>query len=107
RVTWNFRALYQTNSDDKGKGIIQFVIAGSKDLAIRAAQRESNFYNFLGPCRLSNFDLGTTSTLLQRPMEELGFKISDPPLIAQQLLRESAGRPSSVQFICFHLVKRL
>jgi AAA domain-containing protein len=107
RVTWNFRALYQANSNDKGKGIIQFVIAGSKDLAIKAAQRESTFYNFVEDCRLSNFDLGTISALLQRPMEDLGFKISDPPLIAQQLLRESAGRPSSVQFICYHLVKRL
>ena len=106
-ITWNFRALYQTNSDGKGKGIIQFVIAGSKDLATKAAQEKSTFFNFLEPCKLSNFDLGTTSALLQRPMEELGFKISDPPLIAQQLLRESAGRPSSVQFICYHLVKRL
>lgn len=107
RVTWNFRALYQTNSDDKGKGIIQFVIAGSKDLAIKLAQRESPFYNFLGPCRLNNFDLGTTSSLLQGPMEELGFKIADLYLIAQKLMRESAGRPSSVQFICHHLVKKL
>ena len=115
RITWNFRALFQANPTisasaqptGQARGIIQFVIAGSKDLAIRAAQRESEFYNFVLPCKLSNFDLGTISTLLQRPMEELGFKISDPPLIAQQLLRESAGRPSSVQFICYHLVTRL
>ena len=107
RITWNFRALYQANSDDKRKGIIQFVIAGSKDLAIKAAQRESPFYNFVEDCRLSNFDLGTISALLQRPMEDLGFKIPDPPLIAQELLRESAGRPSSVQFICYYLVKNL
>ncbi len=105
RITWNFRALYQANP--AARGIIQFVIAGSKDLAIRAVQRETGFFNFLLPCKLSNFDLGTISTLLQRPMEDLGLKIYDPPLIAQQLLRESAGRPSSVQFICYHLVKRL
>ncbi len=107
RITWNFRALYQTNSDNKGKGIIQFVIAGSKDLAIKAVHHKSEYYNFLQPCKLSNFDLGTISALLQRPMEDLGFKIADPPLIAQELMAESAGRPSSVQFICYHLVRRL
>lgn len=105
RITWNFRALYQANSSDKG--IIQFVIAGSKDLAVNASQKESPFYNFIEDCKLDNFDLGTITALLQRPMEDLGFKISDPHLIGQQLLRESAGRPSSVQFICYHLVKRL
>jgi hypothetical protein len=102
-ITWNFRALRQ----DNWKGTIQFVFAGSKYLAIEAAQKKSSFFNFVEGCRLDNFDLGTINLLLRQPMEELGFDIVDPALIAQELLHESSGRPSSVQFICYHIAKNL
>lgn len=107
KITWNFRRLRQENSEEKDREMIQFVIAGSRDLARKAAQNQSDLYNFVVNCKLSNFSLEPISVLLQRPMEELGFKISNPELITQELLRESSGRPSSVQFICYNLVLNL
>ncbi|HEX3105244.1 MAG TPA: ATP-binding protein [Terriglobales bacterium] len=106
-ITWNFRSLKDTNSPQKG--VIQFVLAGSKGLAKQAANRDSGLYNFVDPegCKLDNFDVRTIKQILQSPMEDLGFRIDDLALIAQDVLTETAGRPSSVQFICYNLVRSL
>jgi hypothetical protein len=103
RITWNFRRLRQENLEEKEKKFIQFVFAGSRDLAAKATQNGSDLYNFVVNCQLRNFSINPIGQLLQRPMEELGFRISDHALITQELLGESSGRPSSVQFICYHL----
>ncbi len=107
KITWNFRRLRQENLEEKEKKFIQFVFAGSRELAAKATQNASDLYNFVVDCKLRNFPMDPISQLLQRPMEELGFKISDPALITQELLGESSGRPSSVQFICYHLASNM
>jgi AAA domain len=107
QISWNFRALHQENSQQRG--IIQFVFAGSKALASAARNNDSPFYNFVDAddCHLDNFDLGTVRKVLEGPMRDLGIKTDDSELAAEELLLETAGRPSSVQYVCAAVVKQL
>jgi hypothetical protein len=106
-ITWNFRALQQNNTPERG--IIQFIIAGSKTLAGLCKNQNSAFHNFLNyeDCRLDNFDVGTVKQVVRGPFEDLGFELDDAQRIASEMLVETAGRPSSVQFVCDQAVKRL
>jgi len=106
-ISWNLRALHQSNSEQRGT--VQFVFAGSRSLASAARNNDSPFYNFVNPddCFLDNFDLGIVKKVLDEPMRDLGIKIEEPDLAAEELLLETAGRPSSVQYLCSALIKQL
>jgi hypothetical protein len=106
-LTWQFRALHQANSQEKG--FIQFVMAGSKDLAAAQKTLSTGLHNFVNTehCKLDNFDLGTTRAVLEKPMQDAGIEVSDPQAVANDLLRETGGRPASVQYVCSQMVNRM
>ncbi|HEU4557613.1 MAG TPA: ATP-binding protein [Longimicrobium sp.] len=105
--TWHLRALHQNNSQERG--IIQMVFAGSKRLAASQKNLASGLHNFVNTeeCRLDNFDLTTIRHAVERPVQDLGFALEDPPVLAEAILDETGGRPVSVQFVCHEMVRRL
>ncbi len=105
KITWSFRSLFQTNS--KQLGVIQFVVAGSKALASESENTKADLYNFVTPdgAGLANFNLGIVKKVLSRPMEDLGFEVEDLHEIGVLMLQETAGRPSSVQYLCYKIAE--
>lgn len=107
KLTWEFRALNQTNSQENG--YIQFVLAGSKGLAAAHKNLSTGLHNFVNTeqCKLDNFDLGTTRAVLERPLQDAGIEVDDPQVMANDLLRVTGGRPASVQYVCNQMVNRM
>ena len=104
KLTWNFRSLVTSNNREQG--YIQFILAGTKMLAAEVNRVGSDLYKFPYEegTRLDNFDVGTIKNILTLPFHDLGFSIDDPQGLSQAILHETAGRPSSVQYVCEQLV---
>ena len=98
--------VFEVLRELSNEGLTQTVFAGYKALYEAWKNLASPLYNFVSPIYLATLSEHSARELARRPMSRLGVTYGSKNLVSQ-LVRETGGHPSFLQFLCAGLIRAL
>lgn len=83
----------------------RFVLSGSRTLNRLGHDPKSPLFNFCEWMIVGMLDARIVTEILTKPLEQLGFRLTDPSAIVTRMMRATGGHPNLVQWLCDRLVR--
>ena len=83
----------------------RFVLSGSRTLNRLGHDPKSPLFNFCEWMTVGMLDARSVEEIVTKPLEQLGFLLTDPVAIVSRIMRATGGHPNLVQWLCDRLVR--
>jgi hypothetical protein len=83
----------------------RFVLSGSRTLNRLGHDPKSPLFNFCEWLTVGMLDTRSVDEIVTKPLEQLGFLLTDPVAILSRIMRATGGHPNLVQWLCDRLVR--
>lgn len=83
----------------------RFVLSGSRTLNRLGHDPKSPLFNFCEWMTVGMLDARSVEEIVTKPLEQLGFVLTDPVAIVSRMMVATGGHPNLVQWLCDRLVR--